>query len=271
MTRTRGKRTAAGGDGEGTPPTESRTVGGDGGLNILERLAAAAVPCADFVEAPLEASSLQAWRSSSFQALVSSSRRRWRSSSVFLPSRLPPHAFSLPLTVLLARSRSSQRLYFNVAFTNLRWKPLESTADTSSSSPPLGARAEMRSTSEATFMRLCTLGYEFSCARFVRWTLRYESAVTCCPGTRRFSTALFYAGFHWPVLGFPGWPLVWCERARLVLARLASASARVEESFWPSASVHAAGCGDSLAPTGERRRGDLGRYPAKLTSLEPLR
>ncbi len=71
MTRTRGKRTAAGGDGEGTPPTESRTVGGDGGLNILERLAAAAVPCADFVEAPLEASSLQAWRSSSFQALVS--------------------------------------------------------------------------------------------------------------------------------------------------------------------------------------------------------
>jgi hypothetical protein len=163
------------------------------------------------------------------------------------------------------------RLYFNVAFTNLRWKPLESTADTSSSSPPLGARAEMRSTSEATFMRLCTLGYEFSCARFVRWTLRYESAVTCCPGTRRFSTALFYAGFHWPVLGFPGWPLVWCERARLVLARLASASARVEESFWPSASVHAAGCGDSLAPTGERRRGDLGRYPARLTSLEPLR
>ena len=106
VTRTGGKRAAAGRDGEGAPPTESRTVGGDCGLNILERLAAAAVPCADFVEAPLEASSLQAWRSSSFQAPVSSSRRRWRSSSVFLPSRLPPHAFSLPLTVLLARSRS---------------------------------------------------------------------------------------------------------------------------------------------------------------------
>jgi hypothetical protein len=56
------------------------------------------------------------------------------------------------------------------------------------------------------------------------------------------------------------------------LARLASVSARGEESLWPSASVRAAilGWGDSWALTRRTAAGDLGRYPATLTSHEPI-
>jgi hypothetical protein len=100
------------------------------------------------------------------------------------------------------------------------------TCDESRSSRPqtlppqarrLAPALEMRLESEATFICLCTLGSEFSCARVCEVDLALRVCGDLLPwDASLLSTALLYAGFHWPVSGFPRWPLVWRESARLV-------------------------------------------------------